>query len=104
MDGFSVTPEFLSAAASTIVTTLGNGDIGSSPTLTGGGAYGHAELGSAVTEFGSAVHLASTVLVKKAEDASAGLRDGAEDYARHEQRSATALNGAGTGVATPGGR
>jgi hypothetical protein len=104
MDGFSVTPEFLSEAASTIVTTLGDGDVGRPPTLAGGGAYGHVPLGAAVTEFSSAVRLASTVLVKKAEEASAGLRDGAEAYARHEQRSAAALNSAGTGFVTPGGR
>jgi hypothetical protein len=104
MDGFSVTPEFLSAAASTIVTTLGSGDIGRSPSVVGGGAYGHAALGAAVTEFGSAVHLASSVLVKKAEDASAGLRDGAEAYSRSEQRSAAALSDAGAELPRPGVR
>jgi len=100
MEGFSVTPEFLAAAASTIDAAVGAGD-GSPPAVAGGGAYGHAQLGAAVTEFGSAVQLASGVLVRKAQDASAGLRAGAQAYAQQEQHSATALSDAGAAPGRP---
>lgn len=99
MEGFSVTPEFLVAAASTTDAAVAAGDVGSPPAVSGGGAYGHAQLGAAVTEFGSAVQLASGVLVRKARDASAGLRAGARSYAQQEQHSAAALSDAG---AVPG--
>jgi hypothetical protein len=98
MEGFSVTPEFLAAAASTIDAAVGGGEVGAPPAVTGGGAYGHAQLGAVVTEFGSAVQLASGVLVRKAQDASAGLRAGAQAYTQQEQHSAAALSDAGTGL------
>lgn len=103
MEGFSVTPEFLATAASTIDAAVGGGDIGPPPALAGGGAYGHAQLGTAVTEFGSAVQVASGVLMHTAREASAGLRAGAQAYAQQEQHSAAALSDAGAGLCTPGG-
>jgi hypothetical protein len=102
MEGFSVTPEFLASAASTIDAAVGAGDVGTPPAVTGGGAYGHAQLGAAVTEFGSAVQLASGVLVRQARDAAAGLRDGAQAYTQQEQHSAAALSDAGAGLGRSG--
>lgn len=103
MEGFSVTPEFLAAAASTIDATVAGGEVGSPPVVAGGGAYGHAQLGAAVTEFGSAVQLASGVLVRKAQDASEGLRAGARAYRQQEQHSAASLTDAGAGLGRSGG-
>ncbi|HWN34302.1 MAG TPA: hypothetical protein VNP03_16250 [Pseudonocardia sp.] len=103
MEGFSVTPEFLAAAASTIDAAVGGGEVGAPPTVAAGGAYGHPQLGAAVTEFGSAVQLASGVLVRKAQDASVGLRAGAQAYAQQEQHSAAALTEAGAGLGRPPG-
>jgi hypothetical protein len=103
MDGFLVTPEQLAEAAATITAALGDGAVGRPPSISGGGACGHEELAAALAEFGSAVQLASGVLVRRAEEACAGLRAGAQAYARHERRNAEALVDVGERPAQPAG-
>jgi hypothetical protein len=104
-DGFAVDPDLLSNAASAITTALGNGDVARAPAITGGERYGHPELAALMVEFGSAVALASGLLVRSAEGAAAGLRDGARGYVQSEQRGKAAINGAGAALAgQPGGR
>ncbi|HEY0575350.1 MAG TPA: hypothetical protein VGD73_14705 [Pseudonocardia sp.] len=105
MDGFAVDPDLLSGAASAVTAALGNGDVATAPTVGGGERYGNAELAALMTEFGSAVALASGLLVRSAQAAAAGLRDGARRYAQSEQRGEAAINGAGAALAgQPGGR
>jgi hypothetical protein len=104
-DGFAVDPDLLANAASAITTALGNGDVARAPAITGGERYGHPEFAALVVEFGSAVALASGLLVRSAEGAAAGLRDGARGYVQSEQRGEAAINGAGAALAgQPGGR
>jgi len=104
VDGFAVDPDLLSGAASAITTALGDGHV-AAPTVGGGERYGHPELAALMGEFGSAVALASGLLVRSAEAAAAGLRDGARRYAQSEQRGEAAINGAGAALAgQPGGR
>jgi hypothetical protein len=103
MDGFLVTPEQLAEAAATITAALGDGAVGRPPSISGGGACGHEELAAALAEFGTAVQLASSVLIRRAEEASAGLRADADAYARHERRNAEALADADKPLARPAG-
>ena len=104
-DGFAVDPDLLSNAASAITTVLGNGDVATAPAIGGGERYGHPELAALMVEVGSAVGLASGLLVRSAEAAAAGLRDGARRYVQSEQRGEAAINAAGGAMAgQPGGR
>ena len=103
MDSYAVTPETLTGAASTILAVVGDGSVASPPSVAGAGAYGHPGLSAAVADFGTAVDVASGVLFKQAQDASAGLRAGAAAYAQQEQHSAETLAGA-PGRDSPGAR
>lgn len=104
MDGYAVTPETLAGAASTILAVVGDGSVASPPSVAGAGAYGHPGLSAAVADFGTAVGVASGVLVEQAQAASVGLRAGAAAYAQHEQHSAATLAGATGRPDSPGAR
>lgn len=100
MDGFAVTPEQLAEAAAMITGALGDRAVACPPSLTAWSACGHGELAAAVAEFSSAVQLAATVLVARAEEASVGLCEGAQAYGSQERRNAVAV----TEVAVPDAR